>query len=74
MKDWSSLGKHSSIEIVLVTYFYGMMTVVDSVVVWFVFKNLFPHLAKFKLGNSMWVPKTSLENFPVYEIQKPGSH
>jgi len=21
-----------------------------------------------KLGNSMWVPKTSLENFPVYEI------
>lgn len=74
MKDWSSLGKHSSIEIVLVAYFYGMMTIVDSVVVWFVFKNLFPHLAKFKRGNSMWVPKTSLENFPVFEIQKPGNH
>lgn len=54
-------------EIVLVTYFYGIIVIVASVL-------FISSLGKMKNWQFLWVPKTSCENFPVCEIQKPGSH
>lgn len=69
VEDWSVLGKQSFIlRLPLLLIFYGMMVIVDSVLFCL---NLFPPLAKWKADSSMWVPKISFENFPVYEIQKP---